>query len=356
MSALLNEVMERARRLGVPFDVHLDVTYRCNERCLHCYLDHASPDEMSSLELRGLLEQMARAGVFFLTFSGGEPLLRTDIFEILAEARALGFCIKLKTNAVLIGAPEADRICSLGLNEVHVSIYSHHAKAHDAVTGVPGSFDRSLQAVRLLRSRGQKVVLVHIVTRLAPSDHPSVRAMALELGAGFRCDPTITPKMDGDRSTLDLNVPPLELVRLMTNPDYVGDVEEFCAPPALPDDAALNNILCGAGHNHCYIAPHGDLYPCVQLTVACGNVRSRPFLDIWRDSPQMREVRSLRVRDLPVCAACSHVTKCSRCPGLARMAGDLRGPSVQDCEKSWARTALVPTGCPAPAAQAFVTA
>jgi hypothetical protein len=77
-------------------------------------------------------------------------------------------------------------------------------------------------------------------------------------------------------------------------------------------------------------------------------VRRQSFLDIWRHSPAMSEVRSVRLRDLPMCAPCSHIASCSRCPGLALMEGDFRGPSLQDCGKSWARTGLVPTGCPVP--------
>jgi len=348
MSALLHEVMNRARRLGVPFDVHLDVTYRCNERCVHCYLNHESPGEMSALEYRGLLDQLAAAGAFFVTFSGGEPLLRPDIFEILADARARSFSVKLKTNATRIGPAEADRIRSLSLQEVHVSIYSHRAETHDAVTGIPGSFERTIQAIRLLRERGQGVVMVHIVTRLASGHHSGVRALAGELDARFLLDPTITPKLDGDFSTRGLNVPSAELVRIMNTPEYVGDVREFCAPPEPPDPSSFDTILCGAGHSHCYIAPDGEVFPCVQFPYSCGNVRRENFLEIWRNSAAMNEVRSVRLRDLPACVRCSHAASCSRCPGLALMDGDLRGPSLQDCEKSWARTSLVPTGCPIP--------
>jgi radical SAM protein with 4Fe4S-binding SPASM domain len=303
---------------------------------------------MSASEYRGLLDQLAEAGTFFLTFSGGEPLLHPDLFEIVAHARDRAFCVKLKTNASLIGQREADRIRALGINEVHVSVYSHRPEAHDAVTLVPGSFERSLHAVRLLRSLGQKVVVAHIATRLASGDDAGVRALAGELGAGFRIDPTITPKIDGDSSPLALNVPHSELVRIVTSPEYVGNVEEFCETPKPPDPAALNEILCGAGHNHCYIAPDGEVFPCVQFPVSCGSVRRQRFLEIWRHSPAMNEVRAVRVRDLPVCSQCSHIANCSRCPGLALMDGDVRGPSLQDCEKSWARTSLVPTGCPVP--------
>jgi AdoMet-dependent heme synthase len=343
VGTLMAEVMSRARDLGVAFSVHLDLTYRCNERCLHCYLEHDDCGELETWEVKSLLDDLAAAGVFFLAISGGEIFLRRDIFAILEHARLRSFNVKLKTNATLIGPTDADRIRSLRVDEVQVSVYSHHSEIHDGLTLVPGSLRRSINAIRLLRSYGQKVTIAHIVTRLNVQDAGGVRALADELGTRFRIDPTITPKLNGNTGPLGLNISHPELIQIMRNPDYVRNAEEFCAPPAPADDAALDDIPCSAGHNHCYISPYGEVFPCVQLPLACGNVRERNFADIWRESKQMNLVRSIRTRDLPVCSGCSHVAKCSRCPGLAFMAGDLRGPSLQDCRKSYARTGIVPS-------------
>ena len=83
--------------------VQFDLTYRCNERCIHCYLDHDDHGELTTAEVKGMLDQLAAAGTLFLIFSGGELLLRKDFFELLAYARALAFDVKLKTNAILLG-------------------------------------------------------------------------------------------------------------------------------------------------------------------------------------------------------------------------------------------------------------
>ena len=88
MSSLMTEMNSKAIELGIPLGVHLDITYRCNERCVHCYLDHDDQGEMTYDRDRELLAQMADAGVFFLTLSGGEPLMRSDCFEIIARAGA----------------------------------------------------------------------------------------------------------------------------------------------------------------------------------------------------------------------------------------------------------------------------
>lgn len=95
MSNLLEEVTDKAERLNIPLSVQLDLTYRCNERCVHCYLDHQDYGEMTTAEIKHLLEEMAEAGVFILTLSGGEIMLRKDFFEILEYARRqLTFCVK----------------------------------------------------------------------------------------------------------------------------------------------------------------------------------------------------------------------------------------------------------------------
>src|SRR5207247_4811448 len=102
MSSLMREMGAKALRLGIPLGVQLDLTYRCNERCVHCYLDHHDHGEMTLAEIKDLLTQMADAGVFFLTISGGEIFLRRDLFDILEHARRLMFSVKIKTNAILI--------------------------------------------------------------------------------------------------------------------------------------------------------------------------------------------------------------------------------------------------------------
>jgi AdoMet-dependent heme synthase len=340
MSSLLQELTGKALELGTPLSVHIDLTYRCNERCVHCYLDHEDHGEMTTVEVKDLLDQLANAGVFFLTLSGGEILLRRDFFEILGYARALTFCVKLKSNAIMIRESEARRIRSLGVESIQVSIYSHRPEVHDAITKVPGSLKRSLDAIRFLKSYGIKVIIANVLMIQNRQDYPGVKALALELGVECTLDPTVTPKMDGDRSVLRLNVDQAALEQVFRDQTLVGSVEEFCAPTRVADEDDLESLPCSAGHSSCYISPYGDVFPCVQFPLPSGNVRSQPFLDIWRDSSQLKEVRSIRLRDLPSCSKCAHAAACTRCPGLAYMEGNMRGPSTQDCEKSFARTGI----------------
>jgi AdoMet-dependent heme synthase len=342
MSGLMREMGARALRLGIPLAVQLDLTYRCNERCVHCYLDHEDHGEMTTAEILGLLDQLAEAGVFFLTLSGGEIFMRKDLFEIMERARSLTFVVKLKTNAVMINRRKARRIAAIGVESVQVSLYSHRAEVHDAITKLPGSLERTLEGARLLREAGVNVSFANVVMRENADDYPDVRDLARDMGIEYKIDPTITPMMDGGRDVLELNVDRERLAAIYHDPRLVDDVGELCAPPSGPMDEkdAFDTIPCTAGHSACYVSPYGDVYPCVQFPLLSGNVRKQSFAQIWRDSPQLKEVRSITIGDLEGCSSCTHNSSCSRCPGLAFMEGNMKGPSIQDCERSYARTGV----------------
>jgi AdoMet-dependent heme synthase len=341
MSGLYEELTLKAMARNIPLSVHMDVTYRCNERCVHCYLDHDDHGEMTTAEIKRVLAEMAEAGVFLVTFSGGEIFLRKDFFEILEYARfELQFCVKLKTNAIMIREAEAARLREIGVESVQISIYSHRPEVHDAITLVPGSLKRSLDAARFLKSQGLRVIFANILMVHNMHDYSRVQMLAEEMGIECTLDPTITPMMDGDRSILSLGVHDGALREVLRDPALVGDVEEFCAISDPVDENSLSAIPCSAGHTSCYISPYGDVFPCVQFPLPTGNVRKQKFIDIWRHSDRMNEVRSIRLKDLTTCTSCSHVGSCTRCPGLAYTEGNMRGPSSLDCEKSFARTGV----------------
>jgi AdoMet-dependent heme synthase len=338
--SLMMELGAKAQALNVPLSVQLDLTYRCNERCVHCYLDHDDHGEMTTAEIKHLLDEMAEAGVFILTLSGGEIFLRKDFFEILEHARSLMFCVKLKTNAVLIRESEAQRLKDLSIESVQISIYSHRPEVHDAITLIPGSLKRSIDGIRFMKSQGLKVIIANVLMRQNMADYVGVRALAEELGVECTLDPTVTPMMDGDRSPLNLGVDVDALRQVFRDGTLVGDIDEFCAIPPQAGQDDLEATPCSAGHTACYVSPYGEVFPCVQFPLPTGNVREQRFVDIWRHSDRMKEVRSIRLKDLTTCTSCTHVSSCTRCPGLAFLEGNMRGPSTQDCEKSFARTGV----------------
>jgi len=259
--SLLAEMNQKALDLGLPISVHFDITYRCNERCVHCYLDHDDHGEMTTAEIVDVLEQLADAGVFFLSLSGGEVLMRRDFFEIVERARQLLFNVKVKTNGVMIREKEAARLRQLGVEQIQISVYSHRPEVHDAITKLPGSLKRTVQAIRFLKSQGLKVTIANVLMAGNFSDNTGVMALAKDLGVLYTLDPTITPKMDGDTSIIALRIPGSDLKQVFHNQELVGNVEEFCAPPPAPGEDVMDGVPCSAGHTACYISPTATCFP-----------------------------------------------------------------------------------------------
>src|SRR2546430_13382036 len=119
----MDRLIARTVRKRLPLSVHFDLTYRCNERCVHCYLDHEDHGELSTAECIDALEQLAKAGTLFLTFSGGEIFLRRDLEELLATARRLHFDVSLKTNALLVTPERAEMVWRQCRPPDHVRLY-----------------------------------------------------------------------------------------------------------------------------------------------------------------------------------------------------------------------------------------
>lgn len=342
MAELLDRIQDRALQLNVLLNLHVDLTYRCNERCIHCYLDHDSRDELTLTELQRVFAEARGLGTLFLTLSGGEPMIRPDFFPILRSACAQGFAVKLKTNGTMIREAESSEMAELGVHQVQISVYSDNPETHDRITKLPGSFRRSLAAIVLLRDKGLHVLIADPLMRANIDDYPKVQKLAEELGVAFTFDPTITPMINGEVDLSSQRITRTALRQLYHDPGLVGDPAEFCRPAGAPDDLH-EHVPCSAGHNAAYVAPNGSVTPCVQFPYSCGDVRAQSLADIWQQSPQMLEVRSIRLKDLHTCSSCDLLGGCTRCPGLAYMEGDLRGPSAIDCEKSEVRFSRLPS-------------
>lgn len=341
---VMDRWIRRTVERHLPFNVHLDLTYRCNERCVHCYLDHDDHGEMSTAEIRDVLNQLAHAGTLFLTISGGEIFLRSDLFEILECARDLHFDIGLKTNALLIDAARARRLRALGVRRIQISIYSADPAIHDAITKVSGSLKRSLKAIGFLQAQGLPVKIACPLMKQNIAAYRSVLALAADLGVPYVLDLTISPKMDGDASVLELRNSAQDVLPVLRDSAFGAHAcsrdDAFEAALALGsatssgiESSAYDDIPCSAGHNSCYISPYGDVFPCVQMPLPTGNLRRQAFADIWYRSPEMNRVRSVRESQLPVCYGCSIRKYCERCPGLAQMeGGDLLAAYERACE------------------------
>ena len=359
MDRLISRTVEKHR----PLSVHFDLTYRCNERCVHCYLDHDDHGELTAAECLKVLDDLARSGTLFLTFSGGEIFLRPDLYEILAAARRLHFDISLKTNALLVTPERAARLREFGVRRVQISVYSDIPAVHDAITKVPGSLQRTLAAIPILLEHGLQVKLACPLMQENLMAYRGVMALAEKLGIPYILDLTITPMMDGSggplahRASVSSLLPVLQDPLLHARKPQPGAQTASAvndSPPAFEsavssgiESLAYEDLPCSAGHNSCYISPYGDVFPCVQLPQAAGNLRRENFDEIWYHAPQLERLRAIRESQLPICSRCEIRSYCERCPGLALMeGGDLLGAYERACALAEEKARLAGVAAP----------
>lgn len=343
-SRLMSQLEQQTIKNRIPIRVHFDLTYRCNEDCVHCYLDHADHGELGTTEVKLILDQLKEAGTFFLMLSGGEIFLRKDIFELLNYARSHHhFDVTIKTNGTLIDIQRAKSLVSTGVRFVHVSIYSSKPEIHDAITRTPGSFLRTIKAVRIMKDQGVRVKLCCPLMPQNVADYRNIVELAMSLEIPYTFDITITPRMNGNMDLLVYRLSAQDVRPVlsdpMLNPKCQMDDEVVSRHNDERDNAI--DVPCSAGHNSCYISPYGDVYPCVQFLLLCGNLRSQNFSEIWFHSKEMLRVAGIRDSLVPVCGNCEIRNTCERCPGLALMEdGDFNGPSSRACELAEVKTLL----------------
>ncbi len=170
--------------LSAPLKVLIEVTRRCNLRCLHCYArsGDTGSEEMETEEMKSLLEDLVDSGVNYFVISGGEPLVRKDLFELLEHVARLGAEASLLTNATLIDRERAARLRDLGVLKVEANLDSARPEVYDRFRGVPGAFEMTVRGVRALVEEGVPTRLNVTVTRMNVGELEDIVEAAVELG------------------------------------------------------------------------------------------------------------------------------------------------------------------------------
>lgn len=279
----------RALQDARPLNVHLELTYACNWRCVFCYNPrHFDRTRMSAAEWAPVLDDLRALGTLTLTLTGGEPLAHPEFFVIAAEARQRGFALRIFTNATLVDDATAQRIAALHPVAVEVSVHGATAEIHDAATARPGSFEASVAGVRRLVAHRVPVVLKTPVTRLNEEHLDAIVALAAELDLTLQLDPHLTPRDDGDAGPLRFGASVSGIRRAFELGRASGVLE--------PMERSRGGVNCGVGRITMAIDPEGNVYPCMQWRHrSLGNVRDTALRTFWHDSAVRLEAAATSV-------------------------------------------------------------
>ena len=258
----------------IPISGAIEVTQRCNHRCVHCYvnlpIDHkeARSQELTYAEHCRILDEIAAAGCLWVCFTGGEIFLRKDFLDIYAYAKKTGLLPTLFTNGTLITPEIADYLVDWRPFNIEITLYGHTQKTYEKVTGIPGSYNRCLEGVHLLMVRGLPLRLKTMAVTLNRHEIRDMKRFVEEdLGMEFRFDAMINPRCDCSQSPLEVRLSPAEAVELdLQDPKRVKEwnrlTEEFGENyHSLKDSDRV--WQCGGGLNSFAIDAYGKLQACV---------------------------------------------------------------------------------------------
>lgn len=328
----------------------IEVTYRCNQRCVHCFNPGASrrrderpsreDDGLTTRELCRVLEDLAEMGTFTVTFSGGEPTLRPDLLEVLTQAKSLGLSFNLFTNG-LLDETLLHRICDLWPRTIGVSLYSPVPAIHDGTTGVTGSFDRALRSLQLIAKSGIRATMKCPLMQHTVHGYKPLLELCNDINALPQFDFQITAAIDGDDRSIAHQILDGTVLRMLMSdphmPMHVSPSQAEYGRQKRPVDGPV----CGAGRYTMSIAPDGTVYPCNGLPLNVGNVRTHSIRDVWESSSALAAWRSIRLMDFDQCGLYAHCSYCNHCPGMAMAeTGNVLAVSKTCCVVARARMEL----------------
>jgi len=345
------------------YSVSWNLTQRCNLECAHCYMSaHAGADtrgELTTEECRRVIDEIARVNPnVFLILTGGEPLLRRDLFDVAGYATSKGFTTVLGTNGVLLREPQARLMREHGVLGASISLDSTDKVKHDAFRHLPGAWEGAVRATKVLTDAGLDFSLHMSVTDWNVGEVPAMIALARELGAkvlnffflvrtGRGKDLTDIDAAAYERiltylaKAQGVGAGPPSFVRQLLGmapakaaaPAFedpwstpIGKTDGLlirakCAPhfrrilyELNPTSPLLRNYAhgsCPAGKYYCRITPGGDVTPCPYMPVAVGNLRAHAFDVLWRTAPEFADLRDPKLGGR--CGACEFSKVCGGC-------------------------------------------
>lgn len=306
--------------------VSWNTTNACNMYCDHCYRDAGckAEEELSTAEAKTLLEQIARAGFRIMIFSGGEPLMRPDIVELVAYAASLGLRPVFGTNGTLITLEMAQKLKAAGAMGMGISLDSMDREKHNAFRKFPGAWEGAVQGMRNCRAAGLPFQIHTTVMEWNNHELEALTDFAVAEGAVAHHFFFLVPT--GRAKTIEAESLRAEayedtLTRIMKKQQEVDiELKPTCAPQFLRIAAQMGMKTrfrrgCLAGTAYCIISPRGKVQPCAYLNMELGDVRQTPFDEIWKNSEVLNKLRTLEYSG--GCGSCEYKRACGGCRARA---------------------------------------
>ncbi len=351
------DLHERFSGQRVPLQVSIEVTRRCPLECLHCYNNlpmgdmEAKRREMSKEEHFRVLDELVEMGCFWLLYTGGEIFARKDFLEIYTYAKKKGFLITLFTNGTIMTEEIADYLTEWPPFAIEITLYGRTRETYEALTAIPGSYDRCLRGIRLLKERKLPVKLKTVATSVNKHEVVAMQQFAEEeLGVNFKFDGQVNPRIDCSQSPLAVRLTPEEVVALDFHSQKRANEYRRLAerdlqrPPNLSQSKTM--YACGGGMNSFAINAHGEIGICLISQQETFSVRAASVQSVWEES--LHRLRSRQRTRLTKCIECRIQSLCGMCPANGELEnGDRESPVEFLCNIAHLRAAALGVEVPA---------
>ena len=321
----------------IPIVGSLEVTFRCNLRCVHCYVAYGhngipGQTELTYTEIRGILDQIVDEGCLWLLLTGGEPLLRPDFLNIYTYAKRKGLLVTLFTNGTLITPRIADYLADWRPFKVEITLYGRTQETYERITGIPGSYERCMRGIDLLLERGVPLKLKTMLMTLNKHELWDIKAYAESLGVEFRFDPMMNAGLDGSKEPLAFRLSPEEVVQFdLGDAKRLEEWQEFSDRFRGVQANPRYLYVCSAGLHSFHIDPYGELSMCLISRVPSYDLRQGSFSEGWQEF--LSQVRYQKPTEDYQCNQCELISLCGQCPGWARLEhGDPEKPVEFLCQ------------------------
>jgi len=328
-------IKEKYFRKKRPNTIHFELTNRCNLRCIHCLFLGKVDDELSTEEICRILLQLKDIGVFYLALSGGEIFVRKDIEEILDFLSEHKFLLTIYTNGTLLKKSSIEKIAALSPQSVEISVYGATSGVHDAITQVPGSFERTIGSIKALREAGVRTIFKGFLLKDNFHERWDMIELAKKIDVPHAFDFNLIPRVNGDISNLETGLTLDQLKTVYQEVAQEGLILRNHVNIKGRDQLPVGGrVICNAGLINGCIGPAGEVFPCPILRLHMGNLREKDFNEIWA-TDEINAIRYMKIEDLKECFVCPAIKYCNRCPGVAYLeTGNFLGPApVSVCKK-----------------------
>ena len=329
------QIMQIYQDKGLIYSVTFELTYACNERCIHCYANYPTDSNkkqpLTIEQVKKVISDLYQMKCMHITFTGGDPFMFKEFTDLFVYTRNMGFSCDIFTNAVYLSEhpEELSNILAHKPQAFFISLYGADAETHEGITTIPGSFNKTVSTIKKIKQAGISVVLNVMLLKNNVDKIESIVSFIKELDVEYRIGISLIYKNDGSDSPMQHFVEDKNAIKKALS---IEKERFYSIDQHIGAEKENDVFFCGAGRTSLDVSPDGTVFPCVSLKYPMGNIFDEAISNIWNSEKRRKLISLLSWENATKCRECKYVDKCPHCIGISQLeTGDMF--SCNTCDK-----------------------